>query len=193
MEPIYTPAFSPDHTEAKRLLAYTPWERRTDARSECFMAPGEPVPYTYGRDRGVRTYHSIPMTERVAEIMRHLNIRLERTQPGWGPMTGCFLNRYDHEREHLGWHADDFVGMDHSKCVAVVSFGAHREIWWRENGATGEVPPENRQLLEDGSLFIMPPGMQHTHQHRIPKGGRQMGPRVSLTFRAFFPAAASPG
>ncbi len=40
-------------------------------------------------------------------------------------------------------------------------------------------------IVEPGSLFIMPPGMQHTHEHRIPKGDRAMGGRISLTFRRF--------
>lgn len=42
---------------------------------------------------------------------------------------GCFLNKYDNQHQHLGWHADDFVGMDADAPIAVMSFGAEREIW----------------------------------------------------------------
>ena len=33
----------------------------------------------------------------------------------------CFLNRYDDQRNHLGWHADDSPEMDHDHPIAVVS------------------------------------------------------------------------
>lgn len=141
------------------------------------------ISYTYGEGRGKRTYTSVEANYGVSALMERLNKDLEDF--GMGPMNGCFLNRYDDHRKALGWHADDFERMDHSRPVCVVSFGEAREIWWRPNGATGETPPERRQLLEHGSLFIMPPGFQHTHEHRIPRGSREMGPRVSLTFRAF--------
>lgn len=190
MLPVYVPAFSSPRID--RLLSEVPWEQRTTTRSECFMAPGPPYPYTYGQGRGVRTYTSIPMSDLIADIMGAVNEWLAQRDVahgllGWGPMTGCFLNRYDHDRQHLGWHADNFVGMDHTRCVAVVSFGEPREIWWRPNPEPGKLVafPVQSQLLANGSLFLMPPGMQHTHEHRIPKGSRSMGPRVSLTFRAF--------
>lgn len=149
------------------------------------MAPGDPYLYTYGSGRGIREYTSILMSDFVDEMMCRVNLFLAGVYPSWGSMTGCFLNRYGDDHDHLGWHADDFAGMDHSRAVVSVSFGEPREIWWRPFGASGEVPPECKQLLGDGSMFVMPPGMQHTHQHRIPKGSRKMGPRVSLTFRAF--------
>lgn len=198
MPPVYVPAFMPPCID--RLLSEVPWEQRTTTRSECFMAPGPPYPYTYGQGRGVRTYMSIPMSDLVGDILARVNDWLAQRDVahgllGWGPMTGCFLNRYDHDRQHLGWHADNFDGMDHTRCVAVVSFGEPRPIWWRtnpparpENWATlpsDPAIPVESQVLENGSLFLMPPGMQHTHEHRIPKGSRSMGPRVSLTFRAF--------
>ena len=157
------------------------WLEETSARKELFMSPGGGMSYTYGQGRGVRTYTSVEMDEFVAFVMKKVNKALGLT----GPMNGCFLNLYEDDHKALGWHADDFREMDHTKAVAVVSFGEPREIWWRPNGATGITPPERRLVLDDGSLFIMPPGFQHTHQHRVPKGDRKMNPRVSLTFRAF--------
>lgn len=185
MTPAYVPDLWPVTGSLERLLTEVPWETHTETRRECFMAPGEPYVYTYGSGRGERQYTSIPMSDFVAEIMAAVNARLASDFPGWGPMTGCFLNRYDDGAMHLGWHADDFAGMRHDRAIISVSFGEARDIWWRPFGATGVVPPECRQVLASGSMFVMPPGMQHTHQHRIPKGDRVMGPRVSLTFRAF--------
>ena len=80
--------------------------------------------------------------------------------------------------------------MDHDHPIAVVSFGQAREIWWKPQKDTGPVPADQRQLLAHGSLFMMPAGMQRTHFHKIPKGGRKMEPRVSLTFRHYIPSLA---
>lgn len=42
-----------------------------------------------------------------------------------------------------------------------------------------------KKLLQHGSLCLMHAGMQDTHQHRIPKVDREVGPRISLTFRGY--------
>ncbi len=176
-------------------LAYfesLPWETHTEARRELFMAYSR-VEYTYGKGDFARTYRSIPFRKEISsEILASINLRLDRltdvfygSRQTWGPMNVCFLNRYDNQHQALGWHADDSPGMRHDRAIVVASFGEAREIWWREKGATGAVPPENRQLLANGSLFIMPPGFQLTHDHRIPKADREVGTRISLTFRSY--------
>jgi alkylated DNA repair dioxygenase AlkB len=100
----------------------------------------------------------------------------------------CFLNRYDHQKHQLNWHSDSSPEMDTTHPIAVVSFGVEREIWFRAKGADGEVlpgvtPPEERQKLGHGSLFVMPPFYQDTHMHRIPRCDHECGIRISLTFR----------
>ena len=115
----------------------------------------------------------------IKNLMSTLNRRLDVN------FSACFLNRYDTEKQHLGWHADDFEAMDPEAPIAVMSFGAEREIWVKPFGESGLVPKEQRILLPEGSLFIMPPHYQETHLHRIPKHGQPCGPRTSLTFRAF--------
>jgi alkylated DNA repair dioxygenase AlkB len=182
MEPIYRSPFI-DGLDIDAVIESTPWLDRTEARRECFMSDGGGVSYTYGKGRGVRTYTSIDYTDTVRNVLGKVNVVM--AENGWGDMNGCFLNCYEHDRQHLGWHADDFREMDHSCPVVVVSFGEAREIWWRPFGESGIVPEDQRKLLDSGSLFIMPPGMQHTHEHRIPKGSCSMGPRVSMTFRRF--------
>jgi alkylated DNA repair dioxygenase AlkB len=174
MKPMYITSFV-DASPAD--LASVPWGTFTEARQECFMAE-KTMTYTYGSGRGVRTYTSIPYLPWVEEIRQILNEA--------GPRYNvCFLNRYEDAGQHLGWHADDSPGMDHEHPIAVISFGQAREIWWKPTEQTGVVPPEQRQLLEHGSMFVMPPGFQRTHQHRIPKGDRKMEPRASLTFRHY--------
>ncbi len=169
--------------DVDRLFVEVPWVSVTDARSECFFAL-EPTEYTYGSGRGVRTYASVPYHSQVSYMQELLNAT-------YGVRYNvCFLNRYDRQDQQLGWHADDSPGMLHEHPIAVVSFGAAREIWWREVGQSGVTPPERRQLLGDGSMFVMPPGFQRAHQHRIPKCDHECGPRVSLTFRRYVPGVA---
>lgn len=184
VSPIYIEGFCESTPEVvAEIIHGTPWIDRTEARRECFMSEGGGISYTYGKGRGIRTYTSGDYTEFVRGVLAKVNSEVERR--GWLPMNGCFLNCYTNEGQHLGWHADDFVKMDHSCPVVVVSFGEEREIWWRPLGDKGVVPAGQRQSLASGSMFIMLPGMQHTHEHRIPKGDHSMGERVSLTFRRF--------
>jgi alkylated DNA repair dioxygenase AlkB len=118
----------------------------------------------------------------------------------------CFLNRYLNQSDHLGWHADDSPEMDDARPVVTVSLGAEREIWFRAKaparirGQTNDavvfdqvqdadglklVPSIEKLLLQHGSTAIMAPGMQDTHEHRIPKASFQCGERISLTFRGY--------
>lgn len=184
MSTIYIADFISD-VDIQRLLTEVTWIRVTETRQEAFMS--DPImSYTYGSGPGERTYTSTLYVDLVLEVQERINAFLA-SEFGWGDLNGCFLNRYDDARQHLGWHADNFVGMDHDQPIAVVSFGQPREIWWRENGQKGVIPDDQRQMLGNGSLFIMKPGMQNTHEHRIPKGGHEMDPRVSLTYRRFLP------
>lgn len=174
--PRYIPGF---YTGAADLAAVS-WDSQTEARDECFMAEEAGRSYTYGSGRGERTYVSVAFLPWVLDVASRLYVS------GLGDRYNvCFLNRYEDERRHLGWHADDSDGMDQDHPIAVVSFGEAREIWWRPRGAAGAAV--QRRLLEDRSAFVMPAGFQRTHEHRIPKGGRKMSERVSLTFRHFAP------
>lgn len=166
-------------TTLLRLMNELTWGEFTDARKEYFMA-ATPMQYTYGVGKFARTYDSSEYHSVVSDIQNALN------------STGlsynvCFLNRYDGRGNFLGWHADDSPGMSHEHPIAVVSYGAEREIWWKPQSQKGEIPADQRQLLGHGSLFVMPAGFQKTHFHRIPKGDRDVGTRISLTFRRYEP------
>lgn len=177
---MYLPNFitNPDQL-LNSILENTPWEDRISARRECFQSSVPGIQYSYGRPPGHREYVSIPYTTQVATVTQNVNDLLSRHK--LGQVNACFLNCYTDERKAIGWHSDDFDNMDHSVPIVVVSLGEPRELWIKEiNG--DEI---QRQLLGSGSLFLMAPGMQKTHQHRIPKGGKKMGVRVSLTFRKF--------
>lgn len=148
------------------------WEQRDAPRKECFMST-KSSPYTYGKGAGERTYHPNAFTS----IVNCISGMTDHYDCGGFDL--CFANYYGGPRDHLGWHADDSPYIDHTAPIAVVSVGAEREIWFRENGSD----VIEKLVLTDGSLLIMKPGMQMTHQHRIPKHGAECGARLSLTFR----------
>lgn len=145
-------------------------------------------PYTYGRGAGERTYESQPLVGAI-EFIWH---SLEKFHTRGVKFDAVFLNGYEDGSDHLGWHSDDSPEMDDARPIAIVTLGQEREIWFRER-RDGKQPPGfsvefgkdyERLMLEHASLCLMAPGMQDTHQHRIPKAGFQpCGPRVSLTFR----------
>jgi alkylated DNA repair dioxygenase AlkB len=167
---------SVDHdVTAARLVAGAPWEQRTSARLEAFWATVD-RPYTYGQGRGARTYRPALLPE----WMRRQKAWVDRL--AGCDMQLCFLNRYDDQHQHLGWHADDSPEQDDSRPIVVQSFGAARELWFRPKGSGPDAT--EKLLLADGSTLMMLPGMQQTHVHRIPKHDRPCGVRVSLTWRA---------
>lgn len=152
------------------------WVDDQFARRECFMSDTDKE-YQYIENGPV--YKSMNFHPLVKEIMLKIN-----EEYGY-KLDVCFLNYYTDAKKALGWHADDSHPIDQTQPIAVVSFGAEREIWWKPMDFQGNIPDDWKQKLADGSLFIMEAGMQDTHKHRIPRCDRECGPRISLTFRCW--------
>lgn len=157
------------------------WDERTAARREAFYSTvGKD--YTYGSGEYARTYS--PRNMMLEPTLTRISLILAtKFRISESMFELCFLNRYENERQQLGWHADDDTAIDHNRPIAVVSLGAERELWVKPIGGTHEDVEKIR--LAHGSLLLMLPGMQQTHYHRIPKHDRPCGPRISLTYRGF--------
>lgn len=175
---VYEPRFV-----FETLWRMMPWEQREGApRREAWFNPYG-LPYTYGTGEYARTYEAHPLDGEtvaswaISELMQRLN-----EQHG-DSYDCCFVNGYEHGRQHLGWHADDSPEMDMSHPIATVSLGAEREIWFRRKGDdSGE--NVDKLSLKNGSVAVMAEGMQRDWQHRIPKSSvADCGPRISLTYR----------
>lgn len=190
----YQPGFlQPDEADRSfhRLWNELAWIRHAGAPRREYYVARDGQPYTYGRGSGVRTYQAQMCHTFISAIWGLAN------SAAGVEFDVCFLNGYEDERDQLGWHADDSPEMDDARPIAIVSLGAEREIMFRPRPealvatggvARGEVfavlgQPLESLLLQHGSLCLMAPGMQDTHQHKIPKAGRKLGPRISLTFR----------
>ncbi len=131
--------------------------------------------YTYGKGNGIRTYTRMPWSKTLLEIKKNAEEELGVS------FEVAFLNRYLNSKDHLGWHADDSPEVDPERPIAIISLGAEREIWFKENNSTDV----KTLKLANGSLCVMKPGMQSTHIHRIPKANYDAGPRISVTLRGY--------
>ena len=138
------------------LLETVKWENKGAPRMEAFMSDVD-LSYGYDTKFGVRYYNSIPFTDEVKTIMNNLNEQFNTEY------NVCFLNYYENEKQHLGWHADDSPEMDTNHPIAVISFGESRYIFVKDRFYKGEIPDEDKFLLNDGSLFIMPANYQEEH------------------------------
>lgn len=152
------------------------WERRDNTPRMEYYFNTINVPYVYGSGRGVREYSPKPVNESLKKIKNDVELLFNTT------FEVCFLNRYENQKDHLGWHADDSPEMDDDRPIVIVSFGVEREIWFKKQNGEGEV---EKYTLGHGSLCVMPKKFQETYYHRIPKAGRLCGRRISLTFRGY--------
>lgn len=181
---VYYPEFIKDHTDwFDHLWEEIPWEQREDAPRMEYWTSQFGESYTYGQNRGTRTYESQeahPLVDR-ARLLLKAELRI--------PFEGCFMNGYTGKRDWLGWHADNSPSIDHKRPIAILTFGQTREIQFREVirpagfKDKGEYGPVSGIQLTSGSLCLMEAGMQQTHEHRIPKAAFEAGPRISMTFR----------
>lgn len=174
IEPIYIPCFVDRATadaEFDRLWNTLDWERRPDAPRREYWQNDRDADYTYGRGAGLRTYEARPWDDSARAWMVRLN-----DEHGFA-LDCCFMNGYSDGSDWLGWHAD--LGTDAAQPVISLSLGGERDIEIRDNERTFS----KRYRLEHGSVFIMPPGMQQSFEHRIPKAGFVVAPRISLTYR----------
>lgn len=149
------------------------WEKREDAPRRETWSNDYNRSYTYGKGAGERTYNTVPWHSELLKIRDKI-----KDETGFY-LEACFSNGYENEKHALGWHSDNDPGIDHSKPIVVISLGAERFIYFREIGGS-EI---NKIFLKNGSILIMNPGTQFTHEHKIPKHFMKCGPRVSLTYR----------
>jgi alkylated DNA repair dioxygenase AlkB len=100
------------------------------------------------------------------------------SEPVW--FNSCLVNLYRDGSDYVGWHADDEPGVE--DIIASVSFGASRVFKVRPSAVSSKAVA-TPYTLNHGDVVIMHDGCQAKWQHCIPKTRRDVGPRLSLTFR----------
>jgi len=89
---------------------------------------------------------------------------------------------YRDGRDSVAWHGDRIGrAKDHDTMVAILSVGSPRPLMLRprdSGAATMRLP------LGHGDLVVMGGTCQRTWDHAIPKTAKDVGPRISIQFRA---------
>ena len=149
------------------LVRDVPWDRTMAARLTASFG----VPYNYAQ----MVYPAVPMHSALVPVVAHLHESLQIQ------FNNCLLNYYLDERSKMGFHSDDTTALQPGTGVAIVSLGHPRRISFRRRDN-----PEIRKAfeLQPGSLLYMENSVQDEWAHAI-KRQKGVGPRISLTWRAF--------
>ncbi len=144
-----------------------PWEASMAVRKTASFG----VPYNYAQLR----YPAVPMHAALLPVVAKLHEQLGIE------FNNCLLNLYETGENTMGFHADDTSGLQPDTGVAIISLGCARKITYRS-----KLIPTVRHAfnLAPGSLLYMDSAVQETWVHAIRKQ-RDVGPRISLTWRAF--------
>ncbi len=89
------------------------------------------------------------------------------------------INLYRDGSDSMGLHADNEPELGKYPTIASVSYGAEREIIFKENNGERKI----RVLLPHGSLLIMKGRLQHCWKHEIRKTKKPLISRLNFTFR----------
>ena len=130
--------------------------------------------YTYSG----QTKKSIPFNKGLKYISKEIEKFLKLPE---NYFNGCLLNYYRDGNDSISYHTDNEKDMDKEGIIAVISIGAERKFYLK-NQKTKEVV---KYTLPNLSLAIMNPICQREWFHSIPKEKKIKEPRISLTFRKF--------
>ena len=92
-------------------------------------------------------------------------------------------NWYQHGQHSMGFHADNEPELGSNPVVAMLTFGYARDLRFKHRNGHDQfsITPAS------GSLLLMEGEIQHYWRHGIAKSTRDMGDRISLTFRYILP------
>jgi len=134
---------------------------------------GDPnVSYVYSR----KEYKAGPWSEVSLELRSLLKQHVDHN------FNSALINLYRDGSDSMGLHADNEPELGDQPTIASISYGAEREIVFKEN--TG--PRKMRILLPHGSLLLMTGKLQHHWKHEIRKTKKPLISRLNFTFRQIF-------
>lgn len=172
--------------KVKSVLPTLPYTS-TGTRKPAVCLYGEEK-YSYSKETDNLPLQSLTSSV-VGEVLECVNERLGTL------FNSVLVNRYATKNVALGWHKDDEPAVDQSEPIVTLSFGATRRF------CISDSPSQvlRKQLmivdLDENSAFLMKPGLQKTHYHRVDTGRgsieKECGVRFSLTFRRLIPGSTA--
>jgi alkylated DNA repair dioxygenase AlkB len=148
-----------------RLGAELPWERHTVTMYDRLV--DEP------RLTQFRVHDHLECFPEIAAMSAALSVRYQRDLC----RVGAAL--YRDGNDSVAWHGDRFDAAMVDPMVAIVSFGAARQLRVRPRGGG----PSIGFVLHPGDLIVLGGTIHRSHEHCIPKTRRRVGARVSVMFR----------
>ena len=80
------------------------------------------------------------------------------------------VNRYANKNISLDWHQDDEPAVDQSHPIITLSVGATRRFWVSDSKTKDNRTESYVERLKENSVFVMKPGLQETHYHKLDIG-----------------------
>jgi alkylated DNA repair dioxygenase AlkB len=97
-------------------------------------------------------------------------------------INSLLINWYDGELNHyIGRHRDSIVNMVHGTPIVTISLGESRTFRMRPHQQEGKIDI----LALNSGIIIVPFETNLLWTHEVPKSRKNIGKRISLTFRGF--------
>jgi alkylated DNA repair dioxygenase AlkB/uncharacterized protein YerC len=178
---LYENLFTPKESQNlfSKLLNHIPWQQDNIKR----FGQSIPLPRLtawYGDAGKSYTYSGITMNPLIwtPPLLRIKNKIEKITQHQFNSV---LLNQYRHGKDSVAWHSDDEPELGKEPIIASVSFGATRQFMLKHK-FKAEIKPITLNLTS-GSLLLMKGKTQECWLHQVPKTGKEIAPRINLTFR----------
>ena len=126
-----------------------------------------------------KTYEPLPFTPLLLQLKQVVE------EVGASSYNSVLLNYYRDGTDSMGLHADDEPELGPRPCIASLSLGETREIYFRHKSRRDL--GTFKLALPSGSLLLMRGDTQKHWKHGIRKLTRHCGPRLHLTFRWVHP------
>lgn len=187
-EILYTPELNLTLGKAEvlhRLIEETPWSQETITLfGKTHLQPR--LTAWYGDDQAIysysgKRYQPLPWTALLTQLRRSVEAAVG------ADFNSVLLNYYRDGADSMGLHADDEPELGPQPCIASLSLGETRTLYFKHKFRK-DLKPCNL-ALESGSLLVMQGTTQQYWKHGIRKVSRHCEARVNLTFRQIIPTA----
>ena len=143
------------------------------------------VPYVYNKATVNLRPQPFASSDIISDVLDVVNWKYGTS------FNSVLVNRYANKNVSLGWHQDNEVEIDQTQPIMTLSIGAIRRFWVSDSDTKSSRTQLHVEVLKSNSIFVMKPGLQATHHHKLDTGRgsipEERGPRYSLTFRRIFP------
>ncbi|TDG11640.1 alpha-ketoglutarate-dependent dioxygenase AlkB [Seongchinamella unica] len=171
------------------LVEQTPWAQETiQLYGKRYLQPRLTAWYGAAEARyrySGKTYEPLPFTPLLLQLKQTVE------QASGAAYNSVLLNYYRDGADSMGLHADDEPELGPMPCIASLSLGETRDLYFRHRHRRDLAT--FKLALPSASLLVMRGRTQANWKHGIRKLARPCGARLNLTFRWIQPGSVRPG